>query len=123
MNKEIILQEIESLIRTLEFIQEEQSFIKRKLSSLLENLVKVDVVEWAEDLHQEILNREAAIKLLKGDVVNLINQVKIKRASNNIIDPSTFDAYKKYKQQVGYIEAEFYKWKTVANDKFDEVVY
>ena len=123
MNKEIMLQEIESLIRTLDFIQEEQSFIKRKLSSLLENLVMSDVVAWAEDLHQEILNRETAIQLLKSDVITLRNQVKSKRSVNNIIDPSTVAEYKKYKQQVGYIEAEFFTWKNIANEKFDSALY
>jgi hypothetical protein len=123
MNKEIMLQEIESLIRTVDFIQEEQSFIKRKLSSLLENMVMSDVVAWAEDLHQEILNRETAIQLLKSDVVTLRNQVKAKRSVNNIVDPNTVADYKKYKQQVGYIEAEFFTWKNIANEKFDSALY
>ena len=123
MNKEIMLQEIESLIRTMDFIQEEQSFIKRKLSSLLENMVMSDVIAWAEDLHQEILNRETAIQLLKGDVVSLRNQVKLKRSVNNIVDPNTVASYKKYKQQVGYIEAEFFTWKNLANEKFESALY
>ncbi len=123
MNKEIMLQEIESLIRTMDFIQEEQSFIKRKLSSLLENMVMSDVVAWAEDLHQEILNRETAIQLLKSDVVSLRNLVKAKRSVNNIIDPNMVAEYKKYKQQVGYIEAEFFTWKNIANEKFDSALY
>ena len=123
MNKEIMLQEIESLIRTMDFIQEEQSFIKRKLSSLLENMVMSDVIAWAEDLHQEILNRETAIQLLKGDVVSLRNQVKLKRSVNNIVDPNTVASYKKYKQHVGYIEAEFFTWKNLANEKFESALY
>jgi hypothetical protein len=123
MNKEIMSQEIESLIRTLDFIQEEQSFIKRKLSSLLENMVMSDILAWAEELHQEILNRETAIQLLKGDVIALRNLVKTKRSVNNIIDPSTVSTYKKYKQQVGYIEAEFFTWKNAANEMFDSAIY
>ena len=123
MNKEIILQEIESLIRTMDFIQEEQSFIKRKLSSLLENMVMSDILAWAEELHQEILNRETAIQLLKGDVVTLRNQVKVKRSVNNIVDPNTVADYKKYKQQVGYIETEFFTWKNIANEKFESALY
>ena len=71
MNKEIILQEIESLIRTMDFIQEEQAFIKKKLISFLENIVMKDAVVWAEDLSQEIINRETAIQLLKRDVLKL----------------------------------------------------
>jgi hypothetical protein len=123
MNKEVIYQEIESLIRTLDFIQEEQSFINRKLSSLLDNLVLNDVIVWAETLSQEILNRETAIHLLRNDILTLRNQVKAKRSINNIIDPITASDYKKYKQQVGYIEAEFFAWKQNFNEKFETEVY
>jgi len=73
MNKEILLQEIESLVRTIDFIQEEQSFIKHKLSSLLEKRVMRNVVAWAEVLHQEIFNRETAIYLLKSDIALMKN--------------------------------------------------
>lgn len=123
MNKEIMLQEIESLIRTLDFIQEEQSFIKRKLSSLLENMVMSDIIAWAEEFHQEILNRETAIQLLKGDVITLRNCVKLKRSVNNIVDPTTVSDFKKLKQQVSYIEAEFFTWKNIANEKFESSLY
>ena len=122
MNKEIILQELESMIRTLDFIQEEQSFIKRKLSSLLDQYVMIDVVAWAEELHQEILNREAAIQLLMGDTISLRNQMRAKSSINNLNESSKVTLFKKYKQQVGYIEAEFYKWKSAANEKFDTAV-
>ena len=123
MNKEIMFQEIESLTRTLDFIQEEQTFIKRKLSSLLENVVVNDLLAWAEVLHQEILNRETAIQLLRGDIIAIRNQVKIKKSINNIVDSDVVIAFKKNKQQVGYIESEFYKWKNLANDKFETALY
>lgn len=123
MNKEVIFQEIESLIRTLDFIQEEQSFIKSKLSSLLDKSVLNEDIVWAEALSQVILNRETAIQLLKSDILTLRNQVKAKRAINNIIDPSSASDFKKYKQQVGYIEAEFFTWKQNFNEKFEMEIY
>lgn len=123
MNKEIILQEIESLNRTMDFIQEEQAFIKKKLISFLENIVMKDAVLWAEELNQEITNREAAIQLLKRDVMVLKTNVKNKKSVNNIVDPSTASIYKKYKQQVGYIETEFVSWKHVVNDKMEMTTY
>lgn len=123
MNKEIILQEIESLIRTMDFIQEEQAFIKKKLVSFLENIVMKDAVLWAEDLSQEIINRETAIQLLKRDVLVLKSSVKNKKSVNNIMDPSTTSTYKKYKQQVGYIETEFVTWKHLADEKMDSTSY
>lgn len=123
MNKEIMLQEIDSLNRTLDFVQEEQSFIKRKLSSFLDNIVLNESLIWAETLHQEILNRETAIQLLKSDIAKITLQVKIKRSVNNIMDPTIVEVFKKYKQQVGYIETEFLSWKHTTNDKFERAPY
>ncbi len=119
MNKEIIIQEIDSLNRTLDFVQEEQSFIKRKLSSYLDNVVLNEAILWAEVIHQEILNRETAIQLLKKDILNLKNKIKLKQNVSNIMDPSIIGLYKKHKQQVGYIEKEFLLWKNSTNEKFE----
>lgn len=123
MNKDILTQEIESLIRTLDFIQEEQSFIKRKLSSLLDQVFVSDILAWAESLHQEILNRETAMQLLKIDILGFRNQVKAVKSANNNIDPSLVITFKKYKQQVSYLEAEFFTWKNVSNEKFESALY
>lgn len=123
MNKEIMSQEIESLIRTLDFIQEEQTFIKRKLISLLENIVINELLLWAEVLHQEILNRETALQLLKNDILIFRNQLKAIKSVNNIIDRNSVTLFKNYKQQVGYIEGEFFTWKQVTNEQFESALY
>jgi hypothetical protein len=121
MNKEIIIQQIESLLRTLNFIQEEQSYVKYKLSNFLENIYGTVHLNWAEILHQEILNRETAIQLLKSDILKLQLQIVQKKVINNILDKGIIDVFKKMKQQVGYIETEFMRWKNVANENFEAV--
>ena len=123
MNKESIIQEIDSLNRTLDFIQEEQSFIKSKLGSFLDKMVLTDSLIWAETLHQEILNREAAIQMLKNDISKTALTLKTRRFVNNMIDEKMMDEFKKYKQQVGYIEIQFLAWKQAANEKFDSAMY
>jgi len=123
MNKDNIIQEIDSLNRTLEFIQEEQSFIKSKLSSFLDKVVLTDSLIWAETLHQEILNRESAIQLLKNDISKLSLELKTKYFANNIIDTLVLAEFKKYKQQVGYIEIQFLESKQSANEKFESAIY
>lgn len=119
MKKEFIIQELESLIRSLDFIQEEQAFIKRKLSGLLENLVLNDFIIWAEDLQLQILNREAALRLLKNDILLLKKGVKASKSSNNMVEPKFETAYKKYKLQIVYLENEFIAWKSIVNEKFE----
>jgi 16S rRNA C1402 (ribose-2'-O) methylase RsmI len=119
MNKEIMLQEIESLARSMDFIQEEQAFIKRKLSSLLENIVMHDFIEWAEDLQLQIINRETAIKLLNSDIVVLRNKAKANKSINNIVEAALKLDFKKYKKQVVYLENEFMIWKNDVNERFE----
>ncbi len=119
MNKEIIIQEIESLIRSLNFIQEELSFIKSKLSKFLEKVSESSILNWAELLHQEILNRETAIQLLKNDILKWQNQVIRKKAINNILELPIIDSFKKFKQQVIYFETEFMTWKNITNEQFE----
>jgi len=119
MNKEFITQEVESLIRSLDFIQEEQAFVKRKLSSLLENFVINDFIIWAEELQLQILNREAAVRLLKLDVLQLKKGVKASKSANNIVEAKLVTEYKKYKLQVVYLENEFITWKSNVNEKFE----
>jgi hypothetical protein len=113
MNKEFIKQELESLIRSLDYIQEEQAFVKRKLSSFLENFVMNDFIIWAEDLQLQILNREAALRLL------LKKGVKASKSVNNIVEAKLMTEYKKYKLQVVYLENEFIAWKSEVNEKFE----
>jgi len=123
MNKEIVLQEIESLIRSLDFIQEEQAFIKRKLSSLLENMVMHDFIEWAEELQLQIINRETAIKLLKSDIGLLRSKAKGTKSINNIVDIGLVQDFKKFKQQVVYLETQFMTWKNDVNDRFEATLF
>jgi hypothetical protein len=103
----------------LDFVQEEQSFIKRKLSSYLENVVLNEALLWAESLHQEILNRETAIQLLKSDIIKLASLVISKRSVNNIVDAGIVENFRKYKQQLAYLETEFLSWKHTTNEKFE----
>ena len=122
MKIEFIIQELESLIRSLDFIQEEQAFIKRKLIGLLGNMVLNDFIIWAEDLQLQILNREAAVRLLKNDILLLKKGVKASKLANNMAEPQFATAYKKYKLQIVYLENEFIAWKSDVNEKFEASV-
>jgi hypothetical protein len=111
------------LVRSLDFIQEEQAFIKRKLSSLLENIVLHDFIEWAEDLELQIINRETALKLLKGDIFILRNKAKATKSINNIVDASLVLDFKQYKRQVVYLENNFISWKNDVNERFEAALF
>lgn len=122
MNKEVFLQELASVIRTLNFIQEEQTYLKSKLSNFLDNVVDSDVLNWAESLHHEILNRETAVQLLRNDILKVKSQVVQKRFLNNMLDRQIIDSFNKHKQQVVYVETEFVAWKKITNEQFESTL-
>ena len=115
MNKEVIILELASLVRSLDFIQEGQAFIKTKLTDKLEEAQDLTMVNWAEDIHQQILNRELAIQLLKKDVQQLDRSLKL-LSGNKEIGEERLEKIKKYKAQVAYLEQEFLIWKNNVND-------
>ncbi len=119
MIKEESLKELESLIRTLEFIQEEQAFIKNKIAGLLTDTVLEATVLWVEELDQHISNRESAIQLLKSDILSLNRLLKIKVSNSSEIDKKIVLTIKKYKQQIVYLENEFMSWKHDVNQKIE----
>lgn len=110
MKKELFIQELESLIRTLDFIQEEQAFIKRKLTNYIDTLEEAILIQWAEEMQQQILNREAALQLIRKDILLL--------KASGITEPLLL---KKDKQQVIYLENEFVQWKHAIDQKLDAV--
>lgn len=115
MNTEVIILELASFIRTLDFIQEGQAFIKTKLTDKLEEAQDLTILNWAEDIHQQILNRELAIQLLKKDVQQLDRSLML-LSGNKIIGEDKLEKFKKNKSQVAYLEQEFLIWKNNVNN-------
>ncbi len=119
MNKEILIQEFDSLMKVLDHIQEEQSIVKRKLNVLLESTVMLDFLVWAEELLQQILNRETAIVLLRKDIIVFKKSVTTKKTIAIYVGLTQNKLFKKFKEQVLYLENEFSDWKLEANEKLE----
>ncbi len=119
MNKEILIQEFDSLMKVLDHIQEEQSIVKRKLNVLLESTVMLDFLVWAEELLQQILNRETAIVLLRKDIIVFKKSVTTKKTIAIYVDLTQNKLFKKFKEQVLYLENEFSDWKLEVDEKLE----
>jgi len=119
MNKEILIQEFDSLMKVLDHIQEEQSIVKRKLNVLLGSTVMLDFLVWAEELLQQILNRETAIVLLRKDIIVFKKSVTTKKTIAIYVDLTQNKLFKKFKEQVLYLENEFSDWKLEADEKLE----
>jgi len=119
MNKEILIQDFDSLMKVLDHIQEEQSIVKRKLNVLLESAVMLDFLVWAEELLQQILNRETAIVLLRKDIIVFKKSVTTKKTIAIYVDLTQNKLFKKFKEQVLYLENEFSDWKLEVDEKLE----
>lgn len=119
MSKEILIQEFDSLMKVLDHIQEEQSIVKRKLNLLLESTVMLDFLVWAEELLQQILNRETAIVLLRKDIIVFKKSVTTKKTIAIYVGLTQNKLFKKFKEQVLYLENEFSDWKLEADEKLE----
>lgn len=119
MSKEILIQEFDSLMKVLDHIQEEQSIVKRKLNLLLESTVMLDFLVWAEELLQQILNRETAIVLLRKDIIVFKKSVTTKKSIAIYVGLTQNKLFKKFKEQVLYLENEFSDWKLEADVKLE----
>jgi len=119
MNKEILTFEFDLLMKTLDHIQEEQSIVKRKLSVLLESAVMLDFLVWAEELLQQILNRETAVLLLRNDISVFKKSVTTKKTIAIYVDLTQNKLFKKFKEQVLYLENEFSDWKLEVDEKLE----
>ena len=122
MNKEVLYMDIDGLLNTLDVVQEEQTAIKRKLSGLLDNEVSIPFINWAEDIHQQILNREAAVQLLRKDIIALKKTIVQKKSVIYFFDNQYVKMITKYKEQVGYLQNEFKIWSKATAEKFDSIV-
>lgn len=122
MNKEVLFKELDGLLKTLDIIQEEQAAIKRKLSGLLDNAVSNQFVDWAEELHQQILNREAALQLLRKDIIALRKTITLKKLVIYFVEHQYVKLIIKYKEQITYLENEFKNWSKATSEKFDAIL-
>ena len=114
--------DLDGLLSTLDVVQEEQTAIKRKLSVLLDNVVSNHIIDWAEDIHQQILNREAAVQLLRKDIIALKKTIVQKKSIIYFVDNQYVKLITKYKEQLAYLENEFKLWAKVTAEKFDTIV-
>ncbi len=118
MSKEVIILELASLIRSLDFMQEEQAFIKSKLTGKLDSTQDCTMLNWVEDIQQQIINRELAIQLLKKDVQQLDRILKLNRVGGSI-NEDQMSQFKNDKEQVQYLEKEFFVWKNNVNHQLE----
>ena len=110
---EIFVLENSSWLRSLDYMEQENDFLKNNMSRILESFSEKELVNWADEYQGIILQREAAMNLLRQDIFKqeaLIASVRYNHSSktNNQI----VSAQKEIRTKIEYMEKEFQLLKT-----------
>jgi predicted nuclease with TOPRIM domain len=110
-------QENSTWLRTLNYMEDENSYMKNRLSKVLDAYHSAELLEWAE-LHQnQMLQKEEAINLLKQD----INAQEKRLVSEYLFDGQQLKdeiilAQDQIRGQMNYMEDDFFKMKKAFNE-------
>jgi hypothetical protein len=105
---EIFSLEKHTWLKSMEHMEQENDFLKNSISLILDSYSGNELVIWAEDYQHLILQREAAIGLLRDDIAKLEGLIS---NANKIFSSALYNIVysdqKKIRQKLEYLENEF----------------
>lgn len=115
-------QENATWLRTLDFMEQENAFMKRHLGKLLEGVSDTPTIEWAEACQTQILMKDEAIDLLKQD----INAQEKRLASQYLFEDNQLKTdlptfQQQLRAQIEYIENDFFLMKKNFNQHLSAI--
>ena len=104
--------ERETWLRTLDYIQQENVFLKNNLAYIIKNGIDTPMPEQAEYFQNIFINKDTMIALLRHDILDLCSHAAGKERKNGD-GPST--EQDKIRADMALIEREFRKLKNLFN--------
>ena len=108
--REQMLHELETWLRTLNYIQQENIYLKNRLAEIIKNGMDDAMLEQVEYFQSQFLNKDTVITLLRQDIAIERN---LNGDLSNIKNQKTHD---KLRKDMGLMEAEFSKLKFEFNN-------
>ncbi len=105
---EIFVLENSTWLRSLDYIEQENDYLKNNLSRILDSFNEKELINWADEYQGIILQREAAMNLLRHDILKqeaLIASTRYNPAT--ITNNKIFSAQKEIRSKIEYMEKEF----------------
>lgn len=101
-------EEQQKWLRTLDYLQQENIFLKNQLANIIKNDISSVSLEKAEYFQNEFLNKDAVIALIRYDIVK-------QNKSNTSLDPETerksVKRHEKLRSDIEKMEKEFSRLK------------
>ena len=108
--------------RTLNFLSQENSFLKLRLADLLNGKESsADFLETAELFQSRFIQKDEIIQLLLHDVSKLDNLISQAIREDGLLIKEIVQTQSHLRRQMRFVETEFNKLKTQFNNYFSEL--
>lgn len=110
-------QENSTWLRTLDFMEQENAYMKNRLSKVLDGYLNRDLLDWAESYQNQIILKEEAIDLLKQDITaqekRLVSEYLFdgQQLKDEIVKSQV-----QLRSQMNYMEDDFFTMKKAFNE-------
>ena len=103
-------------------MEQENDFLKKNISRVLDTFTESELINWGDEYQGMILQREAAMNLLKQDIFNqetLIDSCRQK--SSKGVFSKIVSKQKEIRSKIYYIEKEFHILKNLFISDFERI--
>jgi hypothetical protein len=107
--------ESETWKRYLQFIQQENNFLKTRLSQVLQNDTDIDFLERAEIFQNKFLSEDETVHLLRQDVHDMEEMLTVNYYETETVPAELVKKFKKLSRDMETVERQFHKLKTDFN--------
>jgi hypothetical protein len=105
---EIFNIELSSWLRSLDFMEQENAFLKNNLSRILDTFNEEGLINWADEYQGIILQREAVMDLLKEDILKQEALIATTRYNHHsFVNNRVASLQKEIRSKIEYVEKEF----------------
>lgn len=116
--KKVIAQyryESETWKRYLQFIQQENNYLKTRLSQVLQNDTDIDFLDRAEIFQNKFLSEDETVHLLRQDVHEIENLLSRNYNEDDSVPNELVKKFRKLSKDMETVERQFYKLKSDFN--------
>jgi hypothetical protein len=121
---EIFNIELSTWLRSLDFMEQENTFLKNNLSHILDTFNEEGLINWADEYQGIILQSEAVMDLLREDILKQEALIATSRYNHHSLANNRVAAVQKeIRSKIEYVEKEFQVQKVSFIHDFERITH
>jgi hypothetical protein len=112
--------EVDTWLRTLDYLQQENIYLKNRVADLLKYEMNSSVLEKVEYFHNKFIDKDAVLSLLRHDITQLA--ANIGKTNGNGVSAQVLLKEEHLRRDMARMEAEFGKLKSDFNQYVFDVI-